>query len=140
MSKQRSRALSICIMLLFLSFLLCETTYYEYQSGRALQSGSQTMVEVRSADTVLSLVEQFLPRRTLDSSSILADLGRSASERERIGAVFLFLIALASFVIEARKGQQEQSLCQFQTFFQSLLNILHRRDGKKGGFFLCCCE
>lgn len=139
MRQQRKKVLSIFVMLFFLCLLLCETTYYHYESGSIVQSSGKGESKLRNPDTILALAGQFQAGQTLNSRDTLAHIERKMPERVRIGSMFLFLAVLASFVIETKKGEQEQSLCQFQTFFENLLNILHRQDGKKDDFFLCSC-
>lgn len=137
MRQQRKRVVSVLIMLFFLCLLLGETTYYQYKAVHNVPSQNQTETVVKTPDSVLHLIEQFQPRQTLNSRAILSHLLRNMPERLRVGAAFLVLIILAAFTIEIKRWEQEQSSCQFQTFFQNILNILHRWDGKKDVLFLC---
>lgn len=137
MRQQRKRVVSVLVMLFFLCLLLGETTYYQYKAVSNVPPQNQTETVVKTPDSVLHLIEQFQPRQTLNSRAILSHLLRNMPERLRVGAAFLVLIILAAFTIEIKRWEQEQSSCQFQTYFQNILNILHRWDGKKDVLFLC---
>lgn len=134
MRQPRNKAYSAILVLFFLCLLLGETTYYQYKSGNDVCSQKFTEPEMKKVDSVLTLVEQYQTRHTLNSRTILAHIERKMPAGIRAGVVFLVLSALAAFVIETKRWEQEQSLCQFQTFFQILLNVLHMRDGKKHNF------
>lgn len=138
MRQRKKMLLNVFVMLFFVCLLLCETIYYQFECGTFAFSAVRTESEIGSTETILTLMEHVLPRPTLNSRTTLAYLERNMPDRVRFESMILFLIALASFLIETKKGQQEYSLCRFQTFFQSILNILHRRDGKKDDFFLYC--
>lgn len=139
MRRTKHKILSVSILAFFLCLLLFETTFYQYRSGRETAGMQQTAQEMTGPRAGLRLVEQFQAKQTLNVRETIKGMERVSTAVLRIVSFVIAAILLASFLFEIKKREQEQSMCRFQTFFQSLLNILHRRDGKKGDFFWCNC-